>query len=364
MLLVAHDRVGRMSRRAAAILTAVGLLLMLVVAAVRAPVPFVSLEPGPTLDVLSKNDGKPLVEVDGRASYDTEGSLRLVTVSETTPEHQVSLLEAMNAWWRPGVSLIPRKVAYPDKTSDQDERAVSAAQMVGSQDTAVAAALRELGVDLKSYPVVLGLTPGGPAEDKLEVRDQLVSIGGVETPDTDAVFNAVGKLDPGDEVEVELRRKGKQRSVTLKTVADDKDADRALIGIFPGTGYRFPFEVSVGLDDRIGGPSAGVVFALAIYDRLTPGALTGGESVAATGTIDAQGRTGSIGGVQQKILGAARDGATLFLLPSDNCDEATGTPVDDDIELVPVATLQDAIDAIQTHADDPDAELPRCPDES
>ncbi len=350
-----------MNRRTAAILTAVGLLLMLVAAAVRAPVPFVTLEPGPTLDVFAQEQGKPLVRVEGRRSYDTEGSLRLVTVSETTPEHEVGLLEAVAAWWRPGVALIPRAVAYPEQTSNSDERAESAAQMVGSQDTAVAAALRELDITLSSFPVVLGLTPGGAAAEKLQVRDQIVSIGAMRTPDVEAVFDAVGRLDPGDEVEVVVRRKGRERTVRLTTQADDKDADRALIGIFPGTGYRFPFTVDVGLDDRIGGPSAGMVFALAVYDRLTPGALTGEGSIAGTGTIDAEGKVGAIGGVQQKILGAERDGATLFLLPRSNCEEAEGVPAGDDISLVPVRTLGDAIDAIRTHTDDPDAELPRCP---
>lgn len=350
-----------MNRRTAAILTAVGLLLMLVVAAVRSPVPFVTFEPGPTLDVLADQRGKPLVKVEGRRSYDTEGSLRMVTVSETTPEHRVGLLEAMASWWHPGVAMIPRAVAYPEQTSDQDERAQSAAQMVGSQDTAIAAALRELDVDLDSYPVVLGLTPGGPSEDKLEVRDQLVSIGGTPTPDVQAVLDTVGELEPGDEVDVVVRRQGQQRTVTVTTVADGDDPDRALIGIFPGTGYRFPFDVSVGLGDRIGGPSAGVVFALAIYDRLTPGSLTDGESVAATGTITAGGKVGSIGGVQQKILGAARDGASLFLLPRDNCEGVSEVPDPDEIELVPIRTLSDAIDAVTTHAEDPDAELPRCP---
>lgn len=352
-----------MTRRTAAILTTVGLLLVLVTAAVRSPVPFVSLQPGPTLDVLADAKGKPLVRVEGRPTYETDGALRLVTVSETTPDHAVSVLEAMNAWWRPGVSLIPRQVAFPQRTNDQDQRAQSAAQMVGSQDTAVAAALRELGLETESYAVVLGLSPGGPAEDVLEVRDRLVSIGGVETSDVDAVFDAVERLEPGEKVDVVVRRDGRQRTVTLTTKPAGDDPDRALIGIFPGTGYRFPFEVKVRLDEGIGGPSAGVVFALAVYDRLTPGALTGGRAVAATGTIDAEGDVGAIGGVRQKIMGAERDGADLFLLPRDNCDEAVGAEVDD-LQLVPVATLEEAIDAVAAHADDPDADLPRCTDGS
>jgi Lon-like protease len=354
-----------MTSRSAAILTGVLLLLVLVAAAVRSPVPFVTLEPGPTLDVLSEQGDEPVVKVEDRKTYRTAGSLRLVTVSESTAEHRVGLLEAMNAWWRPGVVLVPREVVFPGETTDRDERAASAAQMVSSQDTAVAAALRQLDYDFDSFPVVAGITPGGPSDGELKVRDEMVSIGGISTPDVDAVFDAVAQVEPGDDVVVEVRRQGTVRRVEVTTVPNPDDEDRALLGVFPSAGYRFPFEISVGIGDGIGGPSAGLVFALATYDALTPGELTGGRSVAGTGTIDPQGEVGGIGGVQQKILGARRDGATLFLLPPENCDSALATPVDEDeIDLVPVPTLDAAIDAVETHAEDPDAELPRCTDDS
>jgi PDZ domain-containing protein len=197
------------------------------------------------------------------------------------------------------------------------------------------------------------------------VRDRIESIGGMRTPDVDAVFDAVGEVEPGEDVVVEVRRKGASRRVTLTAAPYPGDKGRALIGIFPGIGYDFPFEVSVGIDEGIGGPSAGLVFALAVYDALTPGGLTGGTDVAGTGTIDDKGKVGPIGGIQQKILGARRDGATLFLVPPDNCDAALSAPVDDDeITLVPTATLGDAIDVVQSYADNPDAELPRCTDAS
>jgi PDZ domain-containing protein len=354
-----------MSRRSTAILLGLVLVLMLVAAAVRSPVPFVTLEPGPTLDVLATSEGEPIVDVEGHETYPTTGALRLVTVSETTAEHEVLLPEAMNAWWRPSMTLIPREIAFPEVTTNRDERAVSAAQMVSSQDTAVAAALRELDYDLDSFPVVSGITPGGPAEGELKVRDRVVSVGGTRTTDVDAVFDAVSEVEPGEDVVIEVRRKGALERVTLTTVPHPDDADRALIGIFPGTGYDFPFEVSVGIDEGIGGPSAGLVFALAVYDALTPGGLTGGTDVAGTGTIDDEGTVGPIGGIHQKILGARRDGATLFLVPPDNCAAALSAPVEaDEIALVPAATLDDAIDAVATHADDPEAELPRCTDES
>jgi Lon-like protease len=353
-----------MSRRTTAILTAVGLLVMLVVAAVRSPVPFVALRPGPTLDVLGTSGEKPIVRIDDQRTYPTRGSLLLVTVSESTAEHQVLLPEALDAWWRPAVALIPREVAFPQATTNRDERAASAAQMVSSQETAVAAALRELGHELDSFAEVVGVTPGGPAEGELEVGDQLVSVDGIDTPDVDAVFEAVKEVDPGEEIVVEVRRQGEPQQVRVTTAAHPDDPERALIGVFPGTGYRFPFEVSLGIGDYIGGPSAGLVFALAVYDALTPGSLLGGRDVAGSGTIDEDGRVGGIGGIQQKVSAAARDGATLFLLHPDDCANALSAAVDpEEIALVPIPKLEDAIEVVTTHAEDPDAELPRCTDE-
>ena len=125
----------------------------------------------------------------------------------------------------------------------------------------------------------------------------------------------------------------------------------------------FPFEVSVNIDPSIGGPSAGLMFSLGIYDTLTPGSLTGGETVAGTGTIDATGKVGPIGGIQQKIAGARAAGAELFLVPPDNCGDAVGA-ANGDMRLVKAASMHTAVEAIETWADDPDADLPTCKGDS
>ena len=108
-----------------------------------------------------------------------------------------------------------------------------------------------------------------------------------------------------------------------------------------------PFDVSINLGQDIGGPSAGLIFSLAIYDKITPGALTGGRNIAGTGTIDVDGNVGEIGGIQQKIAGAYGDGARTFLVPAANCAEAAGSSLADDVELIKVATLDQAVDALE-----------------
>ncbi|GAA1936178.1 YlbL family protein [Nocardioides marmoribigeumensis] len=356
-----------MNRRSIATVTAVAAVVVLAVGIVRSPMPYVTMQPGPTVDVLGTYRGEPIVEVDGTRSYPPDGNLRLVTVSESTPDHSVLLPEALQAWFDKDAALIPRDAVYPDDATSESERALSSAQMVTSQDTAVAAALRRLGYHLRTFPEVIGLSPGGPSAGKLELRDRLRSIAGKPTPTLRSVFEALKGVEPGATVTVVVDRGSfadpTRKRLRITTVRDPDPANggRALIGIFPGTGYRFPFKVSVGIDEGIGGPSAGLMFSLAIYDTLTPGDLTGGEDVAGTGTISDRGVVGAIGGIQQKIVGAQRDGATLFLVPPDNCADALGAPVDDqDIRLVKAPTLKSAINSLTAYAKDPDADLPRC----
>ena len=133
------------------------------------------------------------------------------------------------------------------------------------------------------------------------------------------------------------------------------------MGVQIGTGYDFPFDVSVRLGDDIGGPSAGLIFSLGVYDTLTPGSLTGGTDIAGTGTIDEQGRVGPIGGIQQKIVAAADAGAKIFFVPPANCGSAEHADVTkDEIRLVKAPTMHSAVASLKAYAEEPDADLPAC----
>ena len=348
-----------MSRRTIATLVAAGLLVALVVQVARLSVPFVTVSPGVTVNVLGKNGDEPVVQVEGHRTYPTDGELRLTTVSVTNPEAKVNLVGALAGWFRDDVAVLPYEAMYPDASTAEQERAESAAQMVNSQDTAIAVALTELGYDLPTYAEVTGVTPGGPSAKVLKPRDRIVSIGGKPVADVDSVFRLVGGLEVGEKVTVEVRRGGEDRRLEVTTEAAPDDPERAILGILVGTGYQFPFEVDVGIDDTIGGPSAGLMFALSVYDVLTPGALLDGTIVADTGSISAEGEVGPIGGIRQKIAGAEDSGASVFLVPPANCAAAVGAPVDD-IELIRAETFSSALDALKKYVEDPDAELPRC----
>ncbi len=350
-----------MSRRTVSSVLVVVLLVGLVGAAVFLPVPYVTMSPGPTVNVLSKVEGDPVIEVEGADTYPTEGDLRLTTVSVTSPSVDISLLEALSAWFDGTRAVYPRDVIYPPEQSVEDVERESSVQMVGSQDTAIAVALHELGHDLPLLTEVLGVTKGSPADGKLEPRDYILEVNGTPIDDVEQVSEAIQDTGVGKPTEIVVRRDGERRTVTLTAEAAEDDPERAVVGVEIGTGYDFPFDVKVNLDDNIGGPSAGLIFSLAVYDTLTPGALTGGTDVAGTGSIDGNGTVGPIGGIQQKIVAAADAGAKVFLVPAGNCAAALGADVrEGEIELVRTRTMHEAVGSLEAYAKDDNADLPGC----
>ncbi|CAN5235934.1 PDZ domain-containing protein [soil metagenome] len=350
-----------MTRRTLSSVVVVGLLVALLATAAFLPVPYVTMSPGPTVDVFAKEKGAPVIDIDGAKTYPTDGALRLTTVSVTSPGVEISLVEALSAWFDGTQAVYPREVIYPPDQSVDDVEREGSVQMVSSQDTAVAVALEELGYELPLRTEVFGVTKDSPADGTLKPRDRLVEVNGVRITDVDKVSEAVQRSGVGEAAEFVVRRDGELRTLTVETAAAEDDPDRAIVGIEIGTGYDFPFNVRLRIDETIGGPSAGLIFSLAVFDTLTPGALTGGDAVAGTGTIDADGAVGPIGGIQQKIVAAADAEAEVFLVPADNCDSAMGADVrEDEIRLVRVETMHQAVAALGTYADDESTDLPSC----
>ena len=350
-----------MNRRSLASILVFSLLVLLLATAVFLPVPYVTESPGPTVNVLGSSAGKPIISVKGHRTYKTDGDLRLTTVSVTNPTHKIGLGEALTAWFDGARAVYPRDVIYPPEQSAEDVETQSAVEMVSSQDTAIAAALGELGYRLPLQIEVLAVTKGSPAAGKLEVRDRILSINGVPIKDVKQVSRAVQRTGVGESATFVIRRDGETKRVVIKAEASPEDKKRAGVGVQIGTGYDFPFDVSVRLGEDIGGPSAGLIFSLGVYDTLTPGSLTGGTDIAGTGTIDEDGHVGSIGGIQQKIVAAHDAGAKIFFVPPGNCGSALDADVrKDEIELVKAPTMHSALTSIRTYAKHPAAQLPKC----
>jgi len=227
--------------------------------------------------------------------------------------------------------------------------------MTDSQDAATAAALNELKIPYRMVVGVVSTEKGRPADGKLLKGDEIVAVDGKPTDDVTEVADAVKKHKPGENVTFTVTRGTQKLDVTLPTVAGPKS--QSVVGVMMQAKYKFPFEVDINVGD-VGGPSAGLMFSLGIIDKLTPGELTGGKNIAGTGTITPAGEVGAIGGIAQKMVGAKKSGATIFLTPADNCAEALKS-VPDGLRLVRADTLHStvaALDALRTGKGD----VPAC----
>ncbi len=347
-----------MSRRVTTLAVAGTLLIALVAAASLFPVPYVVYSPGPVEDTLGEWEGEPVIEIHGAETYPTSGVLDLTTVGVTPADRKLDLLRALQAWVDPDRTVVPRELVYPDDVTAEEAREENAQLLERSQESAKVATLRELGFDVPEVVVVDSVLDGAPADGVLVPGDVVISVDGAPIATPEDVVEAVTAHEPGETVEFVVERDGSRRTETVGSQAAEDDG-RTIVGFSPTIGYEYPVQIDVNIDDRIGGPSAGTVFALAIYDTLTPGALLDGMHVAGTGAISPDGEVSPIGGIQQKIAAASAEGATLFLAPAGNCDEAAAADPGD-MRVVRIETLDDAIGALETAAAGDTSSLPSC----
>jgi PDZ domain-containing protein len=314
------------------------------------PAPYVIERPGPVYDTLGTTevDGTttPVIEVDGAPSYPTDGRLDLLTVYlDGSRDNPIDWFQVIGAWLDPRRDVVPIDLIYPEGQTEQQSDEENALAMRSSQQAATAAALTELDIPVASTVTVLAVTDGDPADGILEAGDQILTIDGVAVTSDAQLRRAIADAGVGAALEFGIRRDGSERTVTITTAARSASDDSPIVGIMPGLMFDFPFEVSIHLQD-VGGPSAGMMFALGIYDTLTPGALTGGEHIAGTGTIDAGGEVGPIGGIRQKMFGARDAGAAWFLAPEANCSEVAGH-VPDGLRVFAVSSLDEALEVVR-----------------
>lgn len=335
-----------MSRRTATLVVTGLLFIALACAAAFTKVPYGELTPGPTVNTLGDYRGKPVIEVVGAQTYPASGHLNMTTVSVTSKSYDMPLLTAFVGWVKGDADVVPKGDLYPDDKTEKEVEQENAEEFTSSQEHAKIAAFRKLGIPIEEQVIVATVAKDMPATGNLHAGDIILSVDGtpVHTPDEVGAAitrHTVGQpitfvVDPAD-------ARGTQRTVTVGTVAAE-DNGRPVVGITPGVLPKFPFEVTIHLED-VGGPSAGLMFALGIIDTLEPGDLTGGKFVAGTGTIDDDGNVGPIGGVQMKTIAAERAGAKYFLTPKGNCTEAAQDKPRG-LTLVSVETLDQAVAAL------------------
>lgn len=348
------------------------MLIALLCAGVLIPVPYAEMSPGPTVNTLGDHDGEPVLQISGHKTYPTDGHLNMTTVRVTSADYRMNLVEAVYGWLAHDNKVVPHDTLYPDGKTEQESTQENAEEFSQSQESAKVAALKELGVAVESWVIVSTVVKDSPAQGRLHAGDVIKAVDGTTVTAPADVAELVTRHKPGQDVvftivpakeqaaaEKEKREPLKTEKVTITTRAsDDAGEKRAIVGISAGTDHTFPFSIDIKLAD-VGGPSAGLMFALGIYDKLTPGSLTGGSFVAGTGTIDDDGTVGPIGGVEMKTVGARSKGAQYFLTPADNCAAAAkDTP--EGLTLVKVDTIDDALGALKDIRDGDTAGLPRC----
>ena len=320
-------------------------------------VPYAVLKPGPVTNTLGNGPGgKPLITVEGKGTYPTTGALDFTTVSVFGgPNNPVNVWQWITGHFDQVAAVVPEDLVFPKGVTSTQVDQQNAAEMADSQQEAIAVALRGLGQTVPEVVTVKDLAKGSPASGVLRAGDVIVSIDGTAVTTPDGVRTAVRAHKSGENAVFTVRRDGKEQLLTVKT-ADSQG--HAVVGVFLQAAFDFPIKVKINAGE-VGGPSAGMMFALAVYDKLTPGALTGGATIAGTGTIDAVGNVGPIGGIRQKLAGARKGGATWFLAPAADCKEVVGH-VPDGLRVVKVSTFAQARDAVEAIAARKAATLPTC----
>jgi PDZ domain-containing protein len=338
----------RVSRGPAAAIVVVFLGILLGVLGSLIQVPYAVMRPGPISNVLgatTHSDGSnaDLIVIKGHESFPTTGSLDFTTVRiNGGPGYPVNVWSVIAAWVDPRQDVYPVDAIFPPQQTQEQVQQENQAEMVDSQQEATAVALRAAGISVTEKVSIASVSVDAPSGTAFQAGDVLVSIGGTEITSADAARKAIQQATPGSTLDVVVDRGGGKVTLKPKTGAS---GGRTVIGVVLKVDFQFPFSVSIDAGN-VGGPSAGLMFSLGIYDKLTTGSLTGGQTIAGTGTINSSGAVGPIGGIRQKLVGAKEGGANYFLAPADNCGEVRDA-VPDGLQAVKVATFDEAKVAVE-----------------
>ncbi len=328
-----------MSRRSLTLLLAAAGTIAALAVGVFVPVPYVILGPGPTLNTLGETGGKPLITISGHTTYPTSGHLNMVTVSvDGGPGTNLNIFSALAAWLNPDEAVVPSSELYPPGQTAQQSAQQDTEEMTGSQQTATAAALTQLHIAYGTEVAVVQAEQGDPAYGVLKSGDVITAVDGKPVTSATGLQQLIYAHPAGSTLTVTIVRNG----TTMRVAVGTKEVSgHPVMGVEITEQYKFPFNVNISVGD-IGGPSAGMMFALGIIDKLTGLNLAGGRFIAGTGEITAGGQVQAIGGIQQKMVGARDAGATIFLTPASNCSDTTGA-VPAGLRLVKVSTLAQAV---------------------
>lgn len=333
------------------------------------------------------DDRVSFAELEGKAEIDEDraGDIYFVTISEPS--------QSVLSWWaagggscevvtecsaEPAIDFLTHEEKYGTQTPDQ-RRGISLQMMRTASQVAQYVALRALGYeDATIRPgnvvvrdlVCLEVADDGtcarsaPADEVLDPGDTLLRADGVTLETVDDLVAQLEEKQPGDTIELVIDRPGSgERTVEVELIASPDDPDRTIVGFLPFDTATVDLPIEIDIDTgAIGGPSAGLAFTLTLIDELSPGDLTGGNDVAVTGEIDLDGNVGAIGGLAQKVAAVKQMDIDYFLVPTDQGEEQLARArqiAGDDLEIIPVATLDEALAALEDIGGDPLVVEPR-----
>jgi len=298
------------------------------------PLPYFALGPGPARDVV------PKIHVNGARTYASSGRLVMTTIRFT----QVTALGALIAWINPEQKVVGEDAVYPPGLSPSEEEQRAISQMDQSKIDAAAVALTEV----TAYPREHG--PGAlvefvgtdcPADGRLFPGDQIVLIDGERVDSRREASRLIDGVPVGEPIEFRVEADGEVHDVRV-TRGPCPGVDEPVIGI--ALVDSFPFDIIIDSGD-VGGPSAGLMWAVGLYDLLTPGDLTRGRTIAGTGAIDLEGNVGPIGGIRDKVVAARDADADIMLVPRADFRELRDVDTGD-LRLIPVSTFDEAVKAL------------------
>jgi PDZ domain-containing protein len=299
--------------------------------------PYRARGPGPVADAADS------IVAEQVATYEPSGELLMLTVVG----QDVNVYEALIVGFDPTLELIRKEAIFREGETDEEYRNRVLQQMDDSNYRSILVALTYLGIDMVPVEVVVNeLVEGVPAEAILELGDTIIAVDGKPVAAVADVGAALEGAEVGDVVEVLVRRGDDVTAFQVELAERSDEPGVPMIGFVPGELTKSPFPLEIQAGD-VGGPSAGMMHALAIIDTLTEGDLTKGNVIAGTGTIRVDGSVGNIGGIRQKVVAAEAAGASHILVPEGQYDTAL-TAERESIEIIPVATIDEAVEFLET----------------
>jgi PDZ domain-containing protein len=299
--------------------------------------PYYSQGPGPAREVF------PLIRFEGHPRYESSGTLLTTTVKY----QEVTALEAFFVWVDPARTLVQEAVVIPPDLDFDEEEARAISQMDQSKIDAAYVVLREL----TGYPrehargaLIEAVYPGCPADGKLFPGDVVSLVDGKPVASAEEATRALKAADPTKPSTLRVAAAGEVHLVSVERDACVPGDPTPYLGIAEMV-EPFPFDIAIS-SGEVGGPSAGLMWAVGLYDLMTPADLTGGRTIAGTGTIGLDGAVGAIDGIREKVRAAIRVGATVFLVPAENMADLADLDTGG-MRISPIATFEEALDALR-----------------